>query len=156
MDDAESLFQLRTNAEVNRYLGRPLPASIEEVKAYVKMIEGLLADNKGVYWVICLKTDNKLIGAICLWNFKPEKEMVELGYELSPEFQGRGLMQEAIEKIIAYGFNDMKLKTITALPSLKNERSVGLLKRNRFILDTSYELVSKEDAEEQAVYFLVR
>jgi ribosomal-protein-alanine N-acetyltransferase len=155
MDDAETLFQLRTNKEVNKYLDRPLPASVEEVKAYIKMIDGLLADSKGVYWVICLKTDNKLIGAICMWNFKPEKDMTELGYELRSEFQGRGLMQEAIEKIIAYGFNDMRLKTITALPSPENERSVALLKRNGFRLDTSYEFVNREDAEEQAVYFLI-
>ena len=156
MDDADILFQLRTNAEVNRYLIRPVPTSIDEVYAYVEKIEGLVSDNKSFYWVLCLKTNNKLIGTICLWNFDVEKDMADLGYELRPEFQGMGLMQEAAEKIIDYGFDVVGIKTMLGVTDPGNERSAHLLKRNGFKEDTEYSYVSKEDAGNEVVYFLVR
>ena len=156
MEDGDTLFQLRTNAEVNRYLIRPVPTSIDEVYAYVEKIHGLLADNKSFYWVLCLKTDNKLIGTICLWNFSDEKDTADLGYELSPEFQGMGLMQEAAEKVIDYGFNVVGLKIMLGVTDPGNERSARLLKRNGFKEDTGYKYVSKDDAGSEVVYFLVR
>lgn len=156
MGDVNALFQLRTNAEVNRYLIRPLPASIDEIYAYIEKIDSLLADNKSFYWVLCLKTDNKLIGTICLWNFEFEKDMADLGYELSPEFQGVGLMQEAAEKVIDYGFDVVGIKTLLGLTAPGNERSAALLKRNGFKKNEEYSYVSKDDAGNDIVYFLVR
>jgi [ribosomal protein S5]-alanine N-acetyltransferase len=156
MGDADNLFQQRSNAEVNRYLIRPVPVAIEEVYAYVKKIDGLLADNKSFYWVLCLKTDNKLIGTICLWNFEFEKDMADLGYELSPEFQGMGLMQEAAEKVIDYGFDVVGIKTLLGVTDPGNERSAALLKRNGFKEDTEYKYVSKDEVGNDMVYFLVR
>jgi len=156
MDDSDTLFQLRTNEEVNRYLIRPVPTSIDEVYAYVEKIHGLLADNKSFYWVLCLKTNNKLIGTICLWNFSSEKDMADLGYELNPEFQGMGLMQEAAEKVIDYGFDVVGIKTLLGVTDPGNERSSALLKRNGFKKDEEYSYLSKDDAGNDVVYFLVR
>ena len=156
MGDAETLFQLRSNEEVNRYLIRPVPASIEEVYAYIEKIDGLLADNKSFYWVLCLKTDNKLIGTICLWNFSDEKDVADIGYELIPEFQDMGMMQEAAKKIIDYGFDVVGIKNLLGVTDPGNERSAALLKRNGFKEDTEYMYVSKDDAGSDVVYFLVR
>ena len=155
MDDANALFQLRTNADVNRYLIRPVSKSIDEVYAYIEKIQGLLANNISFYWVLCLKTDNKLIGTICLWNFSEEKDVADIGYELMQEFQGKGLMQEAAEKVINYGFDVVGLKMMLGVTDPGNERSAILLKRNSFKEDTEYKYVSKEDAGRDVVYFLV-
>ena len=156
MADVDDLLKLRTDKGVNRYLNRAATATIEDVKAYVEKIDGLLNDNKSFYWVLCLKTDNKLIGTICLWNFSDEGDIADLGYELSPEFQGMGLMQEAAESVIDYGFNVAGLKIILGVTHPDNERSAALLKRNGFKEDVEYKYVSKEDAGSDKVYFLVR
>jgi ribosomal-protein-alanine N-acetyltransferase len=73
-----------------------------------------------------------LIGTICYWNLNYNEESAEIGYELMPDMQGKGIMQEAITAVIAWGFNEMKLETITAFPIGENERSVRLLEKNRF------------------------
>lgn len=156
MDDADALFQLRTNADVNRYLIRPVAKSIDEIYAYIEKIQGLLANNISFYWVLSLKTDNKLIGTICLWNFSDEKNVADIGYELMPEFQGMGLMQEAAKKVIDYGFDVVELKMMLGVTDPGNERSAALLKRNGFKEDTEYKYASEEDAGNDVVYFLVR
>jgi ribosomal-protein-alanine N-acetyltransferase len=56
----------------------------------------------------------------------------EIGYELLPPYQGKGIMREAVENIISFGFNNMLLKTITAWPMPQNESSVKLLERSGF------------------------
>jgi len=153
--DAPALLQLRSDKSVNKYLDRPKTVTIAEAEAFVEKIDGLLANKESFYWAINLKERSTLVGAIGLWKFEPEKNLAEIGYELSPVCQGLGLMQEAIEQVIAYGFNTLQLKIITALPNPNNEKSVNLLKRNNFSIDTDYSYVSKEDAGEQVVYFLI-
>lgn len=47
------------------------------------------------------------------------------------EFQGKGLMSEAIQKVTEYAFDEMKAAIITAFPSSDNN-SVALLKKMNF------------------------
>jgi len=154
-NDCIQLQELRSDEKVNRYLKRPKSIAIDECEAFVKKIDGNLNDGIGAYWIIAQKTDNTLIGTVCLWNFSIENETVDLGYELSPAYQGQGIMYETVEKVIAYAFNTMQAKTILALTHPDNEGSLNVLKRNNFQQDVNYQYVSEEDAEGDVVYFLL-
>lgn len=154
-NDDENIMLLRSDERVNKYIDRPACVDIHEAKKFIEKIENGIAGNKSIYWVITLKNDDALIGTICIWNISFENDMAELGYELHPNFQGKGMMQEAITKVIDYCFRKMKVKTITALPHPDNRKSINILLRNKFIPDEDYEFVSKEDAGELLVYYLV-
>ena len=123
-------------------------------KNFIEKILSAIKKNQSVYWAITLKDEDTLIGTICLWNISIENNTAEIGYELLPDFQGKGIMQEAISKIIEYGFNKMKLKVITAFTHPGNSRSTNLLLKNNFLPDKNYEYVEKEDAGELLVYYL--
>ena len=84
-------------------------------------------------WVITLKDDPKLIGTIVYWHIVKEKDEAEVGYELLPQYRGKGMMQEALSKVIEYGFNTLKLKTIVADPKAVNLSSVKLLEKCGFV-----------------------
>jgi [ribosomal protein S5]-alanine N-acetyltransferase len=156
MNDDNELMQLRADDEVNRYLGRPKCTGIEDARNFIQKINALVADQKSVYWAISLTDDPALIGTICLWNLDFEKETVEIGYELIPAYQGKGLMQEAVEKVIAYAFGAINARVITAFPHVNNEASVRLLKRNGFKCDEKGIYADDEDAEELCAYFLCK
>jgi len=155
-DDAPAIQQLRSDDLVNKYLDRPKSMNVEESLAFVKKIDGNLADSKGCYWVICFKENKKLVGAVCLWNFDLEKEMADLGYELNPAHHGKGIMLEAVKRVVDYGFDVMHLKVILGLTHPENTGSRNLLKRAAFAEDLTNKYVSKEEAGEDAIYFLVR
>jgi len=155
-DDAPAIQQLRSDDSVNKYLDRPKSMSMEESLAFVEKINANLVGGNSVYWVICFKEDTALIGTICLWNFDHEKEMADLGYELTPAQQGKGIVQEAVKSVINYGFAIMQLKVIAGLTHAENKASRKLLKRMNFEEDLKYDYVSKEEAGENAVYFLIR
>jgi ribosomal-protein-alanine N-acetyltransferase len=156
LSDRDDLMRLRSDERVNKYLGRAACASIDEATVFIKKIHQIITDRAGVYWVISLKEHAQLIGTICYWNLVPKKDMAEIGYELFPAYHGKGLMHEAISKVIDYAFTEMELKVITALPSADNAPSVKLLKRAGFILDVEHQFVSKEEAEGQEVYMLMK
>lgn len=155
-EDAPELLILRSDASVNEFLDRPKTVTLEDVMAYINKIEMGLQHKGWIYWTVALKSTNALIGTACLWNVSREKELAEIGYELMPAYQGKGLMQEAIEKIIEYGFTVMNLQIITAVLVDRNDKSVRLLLRNKFQHDMNYEYMTKEEADNLAVYYLKR
>ena len=155
LNDRYELMWLRSDERVNQYLGREKSMNINEAATFIDKINKNLEENKGGYWVICLAEDPALIGTICLWNFDLEKDLVELGYELSPMYQGKGIMHEAVGRIIEYAFENMQVKVITALTDPHNESSRKVLEKSGFRRDPGHKYVSAAEADGQAVYFLL-
>jgi ribosomal-protein-alanine N-acetyltransferase len=88
--------------------------------------------NDSIYWAITLSGTNKLIGTICLFDFSEDDSKAEIGYELLPGFQGKGIMQEAISKVIDFGVRDIGLNSIEAYTHAQNQSSVRLLEKFNF------------------------
>ena len=129
IQDDQEIFFLRSDKTVNKYLVAPIAQSIKEAKAFIEKINAGISNN---YWGLTLKNNNKLIGTICIWNISLEENKAEIGYVLHPDLQGKGLMQEAIVKVIDYGFEIMKLRYLEAVLNPDNAKSIALLKRNGF------------------------
>lgn len=137
--DAEEIFQLRSDEKVNEFVDRQRAASIEDARSFIDMIITNQHNGEGIMWALTLKGDTKLIGTIVFWNFVKEKDEVEIGYELLPAHHGKGIMQEALLKVIEYGFKVLKLKTIGAYPKSANLRSINLLEKCGFVETASTE-----------------
>ena len=133
LNDTKAIFDLRTNKENNTFIIRNNPKNLSETRAFIDVISNLVADNKCVFWVIILKKNNKLIGTIGLRNFKDHDNYAEVGFELSPNSKKKGFMNEALQKIINFGFNNLHLKTIEAFTHKNNIASKALLEKCNFI-----------------------
>jgi ribosomal-protein-alanine N-acetyltransferase len=131
--DEKEIFALRSNTQVNKYLDRDLSNTIEDARKFIQRIVEFVKQNESIYWAITLSTNNILVGTICMFQFSNENDQAEIGYELLPEFQGQGIMQEAISKVIAFGFEVIGLKTIVAQTHLENENSTKLLEKFNFM-----------------------
>ena len=130
--DYKAIFALRSDHSVNKYIDRPKSITIEEAKHFIKKINRGIAENEWIYWAVTLINDNQLIGTVCLWNISKEHAEAETGYELQPNFQGMGIMREVLSKIIDYGFQTMKIKTIKAYTHVDNLKSSKLLEKYNF------------------------
>jgi ribosomal-protein-alanine N-acetyltransferase len=138
LGDEKEIFLLRSDAEVNRYLDRPRAETIEDAQQFIQTIRSGVQEDKWVYWAICLRTDAALIGSIGLWNISREHSKAEIGYELLPAWQGKGIMSEVLPSVLDFGFSRMKLRTIDAVLDPANTRSLKLLHTHGFTkLDSS-------------------
>jgi len=144
VNDDNEVFALRSDQQVNKYIDRDPSNTIDDARKFIQKIEEVVSRNEGIYWVITLKDHDKLVGTICLFNFSNENDQAEIGYELLPAFQGQGIMQEAITKVIAFTFDVIGLKTIEAYTHLENERSTKLLEKFNFRIQENVDKNSKD------------
>lgn len=143
--DANEMFFLRSNENVLRYLGREPAQTVAEVEEFINKINKNIDENVAILWGISfLNGPSTIIGTICLWNFKPENYRTEIGYLLHPDQWGKGIMKEAINVVVDYGFAVVGLHSIEALTDPKNIASCSVLERTGFI---------KEGHLKESVYF---
>src|SRR5688572_26757598 len=133
MPDAKEIYLLRADDRVNQYIDRPKALHMDDAFQYIEKIDGGVNAGEWVYWAIQLRGKSKLIGTICLWNFTKGNGKAELGYELMPEHQGKGMMREAVEAVLQFGFNILKLTCIEAVSRTGNLRSIKLLEKFGFV-----------------------
>lgn len=132
IEDAEEIFMLRSDEKANALIDRKTATTIEEARVFINQIITAQNNKESIMWVITLKDNPKLIGTIVYWNIIKEKDQAEIGYELLPQYHGKGIMHEALLKVINFGFNTLGLKTIVADSKAINKPSVNLLKKCGF------------------------
>lgn len=126
--DDQQIFALRSNQSVNQYLSRKPRLSIDDARRFIQAI----LDNQAFYWAITLTGGTELTGTVCLFNLSDDHQKAELGYELLPEFQGKGFMQEAVGAMIDFAFRRLNVSTIQAYTHVENQASSQLLEKLNF------------------------
>ncbi|TPG42066.1 GNAT family N-acetyltransferase [Flavobacterium pectinovorum] len=137
--DSEEILQLRSDIEINKFLDRKPCKTVEDALNFINSI----IENESeelFYWAITKTGEDKLIGTICLFEFLDNLKKCEIGYELLTEYQGKGIMIEAVEKVIEYAIKTLEINTIDALVHKDNQSSTKLLQKLNFKkLDDSVE-----------------
>jgi ribosomal-protein-alanine N-acetyltransferase len=132
-NDIKEIFALRSNPETMKYIPRPLVKTDEDALEHIAMIDSKIDSNEGINWAITLKDNPKLIGIIGHYRIKPEHYRAEIGYMLLPEYQGKGIISEAVKEAVKYGFNVMNLHSIEAIIAPDNCGSAKVLEKNGFV-----------------------
>jgi len=132
INDEHEIFTLRSDSEINKYLDRQLSNTIDDARNFIIKVNENINKNVALYWAITFSDKNILVGTICLYGFSDENDNCEIGYELLTNFQGQGIMKEAVEKVIDYAFNTIKVKKIEAFFHRDNQSSINLLEKVSF------------------------
>lgn len=112
--DAECLFEYASDPDVGPIAGWPAHKSIRESRDVIRNVF-----NRREAYAVCLKTDNKAIGAIELklngyTDMTDRDDECELGYWLGKPFWGQGIMPEAAEEMLRHAFEDIGLSKVWA------------------------------------------
>jgi [ribosomal protein S5]-alanine N-acetyltransferase len=132
-EDVDAVFALRSNPEIMRYIPKDLHKNNQDALEHIAQIEETIQKNEGINWAITFKNNPKMIGIIGFYRIKPENHRSELGYMLLPEFQGKGIVTEAIQGVLKYGFNVLHFHSIEAIIDPRNVASECVLKKNGFV-----------------------
>jgi [ribosomal protein S5]-alanine N-acetyltransferase len=133
IDDYKDIFDLRSDLEINKFLDRQLCKTTDDAKNFINKINENIEKGGTYYWAISLTDTKQLVGTICLFDFSSEKNSCEIGYELMTKFQGKGIMQEAAQKVINFVFQTLKFKKIIAFTHYENQNSTNLLLKFNFL-----------------------
>lgn len=130
----EDILRIRSNEVINQYVKRKSPKTNYDALEFILHIKRKTQYKEIVFWGISYKDTPNLIGTVCLWNFSEDRKIAEVGYELLPEYHKKGLMSEALQIVLDYGFNELQLLEIVAITSRFNENSQQILLKHHFIL----------------------
>lgn len=134
-EDVEPLFRLRNDERTMEYLSRKRATTRSDVEELMVRMEEERITAKSLSWMLCRKEDAVMVGTIGLYRIKAEHHGTEVGYLLSPEHWGRGLMQEALNAVTAYGLGPLGFHRMEAITDPRNGRSRALLERCGYVLE---------------------
>jgi len=142
--DAPNLFRLRNDNNVMQYIDRPRQKEIEETELFIENIDGLIDQNSDINWAIALKDNlNEMIGTIGYYRNQMANYRGEVGYMLDSTFWRKGVMHEALQRVVKYGFEYSEGKgigfhSIEACIHPENDASRLLLLKNNFVKEAYF------------------
>lgn len=130
LDDFDEMMKMfRESRKFYKGLINPVQ-DFEGFKSYVARNQ----DEANECFVICRKEDEKIVGAINLSQiFRKGFQNAYLGYSLGVNHTGKGYMTEAINLILKFAFNKLKLHRIEANIQPHNKASIEVVKRCGFL-----------------------
>ncbi len=132
IDDAPAIFSYFSNHEVTKHYGMEPFTTVEQAEQLVRHFATSYEQNKGIRWGIELKDRPGLIGSIGFNLLAISHKRTEVGYELHPDFWGKGLVGEALEAVVKFGFEELQLNRIGAIVFVENDASQKVLIKQGF------------------------
>jgi RimJ/RimL family protein N-acetyltransferase len=130
LDDAEAMFAYASDPEVTRYVLFETHRSVEDSESFLRLAtEGYERGDFGS-WGVVLKDSGAFVGTCGMdVGYAPEHARAELGYVLSREHWGKGLMPEAVRAVIRFGFRRVGLNRIQARCIAENAASARVMEK---------------------------
>ena len=134
--DLESFVELNKDPRVMEYY--PSIKSYEEsLEEYKRIIEEFKKEGFG-FWAVSIIGGADFIGFIGLNRVKFVAHFtpaIEIGWRLTPDYWGKGYATEGAIACLKYGFETLRLDEIVSFATLKNSRSIAVMKRIGMLSD---------------------
>ncbi|MRG87630.1 GNAT family N-acetyltransferase [Salinibacillus xinjiangensis] len=127
LEDAADLLKVFGNDEVMKYIPLETFQTLEDAEREIHWHHSIYNQRKGVRFGIIDKKTNKLIGTCGFVDYDDKNKSAEIGYDLSIEYWGKGIMTEVGREVIRFAFEKMELNRIEAKFDAPNKASKGLL-----------------------------
>lgn len=133
-EDVEVIFDLRSDKEINKFVGTKRVESIDEAKDFINLCEKLYKNKNRIFWLI--EYEDLIIGSVVLHRISLKDKYAEVGYKLKPVFYKKGIMTEALKEILRFGLDKLGLDIIEAYTHKDNIPSIALLKKCNFVFQS--------------------
>ena len=136
--------------------------SVDDFHSYIKNCESLYEQGMEVSFVIL--ANEVVVGRIGLHHINDQNKCAAIGYWLTKDAEGKGIITKSCKELLNYGFRDLRLQRIEIKVAVENVRSQaipetlhfvkeGILRQaelvnNKFLDLVLYSMIRKEWSEE--------
>lgn len=156
--DLDDLYEYAKIPGVGEMAGWPHHEDKEVTKSILKdFIE------KDEVYALVLKENNKVIGSLGIHNRKKDENYKgniqrEIGYVLSKDYWGKGLMPEAVKAAIKYAFEEVNVDVLWCGHFASNNQSRRVIEKCdfKFYSEGIYEAKLLNKSFEEKIYILTK
>ena len=132
MENVDFLYELYTSGDVLRYFGMSPIESKDVAVSMVENYENHLKSGGPMRWAIVEKDSNKMIGTCGFHGISKAYKRCEIGYDLSPEYWGKGIMGEALSPLLGFLFSEKGMNRVGAVIVPYNKASSRVVEKLGF------------------------
>ena len=131
--DAEQLFRVTDNNR--QYLRQWLPwldsiKRVEDSRAFIRAVQAQSSHNNGTQ--LAIRLNQKIVGVVGHHQVDWRNRLTSLGYWLSEDYQGRGVVTAACRALVTNAFNDARLNRVEIRCAVSNGKSRAIPERLGF------------------------
>lgn len=130
-EDAEALYRVLSDEEVMRYYDSLPFTNIAESYQTIERHRQRFEQEEAIRWGITLKGENIVIGN-CGFFWEMRNYLAELAYVLARAYWRQGIMTEALQALLQFGFATKNLHRIEAEVVVDNIASARTLQKLGF------------------------
>lgn len=120
--DAPALAMMNDDPRVLQYAKRQPYNNVAEAELYTQTYKTMYDDYGFGRWAVVTREDGQCIG-YCGIKFRPDKNLIDLGYRFLPSHWGKGYATEAAKACVEYAFNKLRLPRIWLSAAPENAAS---------------------------------
>ena len=131
LSDLKNIHALHSLPETDQFNTLGIPESMDQTREIIKdwVKKNTHEKNENFILKIELLENNTFIGLIALNLGHPKFRIAEVWYKLHPDFWNNGYATETLNKILEFGFSELKLHRIEAGCAVKNLGSIRVLEK---------------------------
>lgn len=129
LEDKDLIFELYTSPKFIQFIGDRGIKTVEDAENYIKsrFLPQLERLDYGNY-VLITKDGHKKVGSVGIFE-REGLDVVDIGYSLLEEFEGKGYAYEGAQKVKSIGMDEFGLSKISAIISKDNLSSQKLIEK---------------------------
>lgn len=129
IEDAQDLYEYAKDPQVSKYTLWQPHKSMDESINFLKYVINNYEKHNVENWGMVHKQTDKFIGTCGYFLWEPEYSRAEIQYAMSDKYSGMGLMTEAVNEVIKFGFEKMRLNRISAKCMIENVASERVMQK---------------------------
>lgn len=129
-DDLEEFAKLNSDEAVMEHFPKTL--SMEEVRDLIDQLKKHFAKNGFTYYATEILGTQEFIGMIGLAFQEYQTKYtpaIDIGWRLKRNAWGKGYATEGAKRCLEYGFNELAIKKIISVCTVKNKKSENVMKK---------------------------
>lgn len=146
VDDADDMYNnWASDPEVTEFLTWPVHPSADFTRQLLKDWISNYEDGAYFNWAIELKENGQVIGNISVVNLDEKIEAAEIGYCMSKNYWGQGIMPEALKAVSDYLFDVVGLNRVAACHDVNNPKSGRVMEKAGMKLEGTLRATGKNN-----------
>ena len=128
--DYDFFYNLKNNEYIHEFEADEIPSKEEITKKFSQILESKNKNPRKYYdFIFVKKNEGVPMGRVLIWEIDDNIKEWEIGWEIHPDFAGKGYSTEASKALVEFAFKELKIHRLQALCNDKNIRSENIMKK---------------------------